>query len=366
MKIIDLQAGFCYNKVMDELGLRHILAASGADALFLEQDFLRRYVTGFYSTDGYVVADGKGCSFFADPRYFEAASAQLAGSFVRVEPGAFEAAVARAQGHKTLGVPFPFISRAACARLEERAFALTDCMPALKEAMKVKSADEIAKIARACEIAEDGLNATFPRLKEGMTEREAAAVLEYEMRMRGADGTSFETIVAFGAGSSVPHHETGDTKLKFGDVVLIDYGCKVEGYCSDCTRTFLFGDDGRHEDFKTHYALVLKAHEQVKAELVSGMTGRQADEIARSIFRQAGLDKFFTHSLGHGIGLQIHEYPVLSPRGEEVLTDGMVFSDEPGLYFEGRYGIRIEDSVYLKDGKAVSFMRKLPRDLIIL
>ncbi len=351
---------------MEEEKLRRIVAASGADALFLEQDFLRRYVTGFYSTDGYVVADGKGCSFFADPRYFEAASAQLAGSFVKVEAGAFDAAVARASEAKTLGVPFPFISRAACARLEERGFTLTDCMPALKEAMKVKAKEELDKIARACVIAEEGLLATMPRLKEGMTEREAAAVLEYEMRMRGADGTSFETIVAFGAGSSVPHHETGDTKLKFGDVVLIDFGCKVEGYCSDCTRTFLFGDDNEHEDFKRHYALVLKAHELVKEKLVAGMTGREADEIARGCFREAGLDRFFTHSLGHGIGLQIHEYPLLSPRGEEVLADGMVFSDEPGLYFEGKYGIRIEDTVTLKDGRAVSFMNKTAHDLIIL
>ena len=351
---------------MEKEKLRQIVAASGADALFLEQDFLRRYVTGFYSTDGYVVADKKGCSFFADPRYFEAASAQLAGSFIRVEPGAFDAAVERAQGAKTLGVPFPFISRSACARLEERGFILTDCMPALKEAMKVKTADELEKISRACEIAEGGLLATLPRLQEGMTEREVAAVLEYEMRMRGADGTSFETIVAFGAGSSVPHHETGDTKLRFGDVVLIDFGCKVEGYCSDCTRTFLFGDDKNHEQFKHHYALVLRAHELVKEKLVYGMTGREADAIARDFFREAGADKFFTHSLGHGIGLQIHEYPLLSPRGEEVLSDGMVFSDEPGLYFEGEYGIRIEDSICMKNGKAVSFMNKLPHELIIL
>ena len=351
---------------MEETTLRHILAECGADALFLEQDFLRRYVTGFYSTDGYVVADREGCSFFADPRYFEAASAQLAGSFVKVEPGAFEAAVTRAKDAKTLGVPYPFISRAACAKLEERGFTLMDCMPALRNAMKVKTPAELDKIARACDIAEEGLLATFPRMKEGMTEREVAAVLEYEMRMRGADGTSFETIVAFGAGSSVPHHETGDTRLKFGDVVLIDFGCKVDGYCSDCTRTFLFGDDGKHARFKECYALVLKAHELVKQRLVSGMTGREADEIARGCFREAGLDKYFTHSLGHGIGLQIHEYPMLSPRGEEVLTDGMVFSDEPGLYFEGEFGIRIEDSICLRDGKVVSFMKKTSRDLIIL
>lgn len=346
--------------------LQRIFAQTGADALFLEQDFLRRYITGFYSTDGYVVYDGKTCTFVADLRYFEAAGEALKDSAIRVVEGSFDRALSLVAGCKTLGVPYPFVSRAACARLEERGFALTDCMPALREAMKVKSAYELDCIARACDMAEEGLLHTLPRIKEGMTERELAAVLEYEMRMQGADGTSFETIVAFGKGSSVPHHETGDTKLKFGDVVLIDFGCKTQGYCSDCTRTFLFGDDGRHEAFKKTYAAVLEAHERVKETLVSGMTGREADAIARDLFAAKGLDKYFTHSLGHGIGLQIHEYPVLAPRGEEVLTDGMVFSDEPGLYFAGEYGIRIEDSICLENGKVRSFMNKTAHGLLIL
>lgn len=346
--------------------LQRIFAQTGADALFLEQDFLRRYITGFYSTDGYVVYDGKTCTFVADLRYFEAAGEALKDSAIRVVEGSFDRALSLVAGCKTLGVPYPFVSRAACAKLEERGFALTDCMPALREAMKVKSAYELDCIARACDMAEEGLLHTLPRIKEGMTERELAAVLEYEMRMQGADGTSFETIVAFGKGSSVPHHETGDTKLKFGDVVLIDFGCKTQGYCSDCTRTFLFGDDGRHEAFKKTYAAVLEAHERVKETLVSGMTGREADAIARDLFAAKGLDQYFTHSLGHGIGLQIHEYPVLAPRGEEVLTDGMVFSDEPGLYFAGEYGIRIEDSICLENGKVRSFMNKTAHGLLIL
>ena len=346
--------------------LQRIFAQTGADALFLEQDFLRRYITGFYSTDGYVVYDGKTCTFVADLRYFEAAGEALKDSAIRMVEGSFDRALSLVAGCKTLGVPYPFVSRAACARLEDRGFALTDCMPALREAMKVKSAFELDCIARACDMAEEGLLHTLPRIKEGMTERELAAVLEYEMRMQGADGTSFETIVAFGKGSSVPHHETGDTKLKFGDVVLIDFGCKTQGYCSDCTRTFLFGDDGRHEAFKKTYAAVLEAHERVKETLVSGMTGREADAIARDLFAAKGLDKYFTHSLGHGIGLQIHEYPVLAPRGEEVLTDGMVFSDEPGLYFAGEYGIRIEDSICLENGKVRSFMNKTAHGLLIL
>ena len=351
---------------MNEASLHKIYAACGADALFLEQDFLRRYVTGFYSTDGYVVYDGSECTFVADARYFEAAERALRGSFVRVREGGRREALSLLAGKRTLGVPYPYLSRAGSDLLEGEGFALTDCMPFLREAMKVKTPEELACIRQACDIAEEGLLATLPRLREGMTEREAAAVLEYEMRMRGAEGVSFETIVAFGAGSSVPHHETGDTRLRFGDVVLIDFGCKVEGYCSDITRTFLFGDDRQHEDFKRAYAEVLKAHELVKEKLTSGMTGKEADEIARGSLRQAGLDKLFTHSLGHGVGLLIHEFPRLSPASGEVLSDGMVFSDEPGIYEAGKFGIRIEDTVCLKEGRVHSFMGKTERDLLIL
>ena len=351
---------------VDRQKLARIFKETGADALFLEEELLRRYLTGFAATDGFAVYDGSTCTLVCDPRYIEAAREALCGSFVRVEEGAFERAVSLVAGCKTLGVPYPFISRAACERLEARGFALADCMPAFRGEMKVKTEEELSYTARACAIAEEGFSAALCSLKEGMAEREFAAELEYEMRMRGAEGTSFETIVAFGKGSSVPHHKTGDRKLRFGDVVLVDFGCKVKGYCSDCTRTFLFGDDGRHGDFKKTYALVLKAHERVKEKLRAGMTGREADAIARGFFEERGVAKYFTHSLGHGIGMQIHESPSLSPRSEERLEDGMVFSDEPGLYFTGEYGVRIEDSVCLEGGVVRSFMHKTARTLTVL
>ncbi len=345
---------------------RKIYREAGADALFLEADHLRRYFTGFYSTDGYVVVTGENCYFVADPRYFEAAEKALAGTDVTVVAGAFKEALELVEDCKTLGVPYPFLSLSRAEELRGRGFALSDCMPALKQAMEYKSERELSLIQRACDVAEDALSSLLPDLKEGMTESETAALLEYKMRKLGASGTSFETIVAFGANSSVPHHETGETRLKFGDIVLIDFGCKVEGYCSDCTRTFLFGDDGKHGEFKSAYEEVLKAHELVKETVRAGMTGREADEVARGSLRKAGLAEYFTHSLGHGIGLMIHEYPTLSPRGEEVLRDGMVFSDEPGVYLTGKYGIRIEDSCFMKDGKVHSFMHKTERKLIVL
>lgn len=346
--------------------LEKIYRETGADALYTTTDFLRRYLTGFYSTDGYVIIDSEKCVLVVDSRYFEAAEKALKGSAIAVEEGTEMRAFEMLSAYRTLGVPFPLISHSDFLRLEEKGFALKDSMPAFESAMKVKNGEELARIKKACEIAEDAFNALLPQIKEGMTETEVAAILEYEMRRRGAEGTSFDTICAFGANGSVPHHETGNTRLKFGDPVLIDFGCKVQGYCSDITRTFLFGDDKKHEAFKKAYAEVLKAQLLVLEKLKTGMTGREADAIARDSLKEAGLAEAFTHSLGHGIGLNIHENPYLAPRGEEILTDGMVFSDEPGVYFAGEFGIRIEDSVYLKDGKAVSFMTKTDKNLVIL
>lgn len=346
--------------------LRKIYTETGADALYTECDYLRRYLTGFYATDGYVITDAEKCTFVADSRYFEAAEKELRGSGIEVVLGGRDTARELLSGYRTLGIPFSVASVSDSEELTGLGFQLKDSMPAFENAMIRKDAAEIDNIRKACEIAEEAFLKLLPELKEGMTETEAAALLEYNMRRLGASGTSFDTICAFGANGSVPHYETGTRKLKFGDIVLIDFGCKVNGYCSDITRTFLFGDDKKHGDFKRAYAEVYKAHELVKEKLTAGMTGREADEIARGSLRNAGLDKYFTHSLGHGIGLNIHEKPNLSPRSENKLENGMVFSDEPGVYLAGEFGIRIEDSVTLKDGKVVSFMNKTERNLVIL
>lgn len=343
-----------------------IYEESKAEALFIEQDFLRSYLTGYCSTDGYAVLDCDFCTLVVDSRYFEAAEKLLRGSGIRTVEGGYQTALGYLQGKKKIGIAYPFTTAARYLALKEAGYELSDCMPAFKNAMLYKSEEELSLIRKACGIAEDAFLALLPEIKEGMKETDVAGLLEYKMRSLGASGTSFDTIVAFGENGSVPHHETGERKLGFGDPVLIDFGCKYGGYCSDCTRTFLFGDDKKHEEFKKIYADVLTAHELVKEKLVSGMTGKEGDAIARDYLESKGLGKYFTHSLGHGIGLQIHEYPTLSPRGEDKIENGMVFSDEPGVYLAGKLGIRIEDSVTMKDGKVVSFMKKTSRDLIIL
>ena len=346
--------------------IRKIYAEVGADALVTREDDLRFYLTRFSSSFGIVVADGDGIVFYTDSRYLEAAQKSLKDDGIEVREYPRGAKLGELlKGYKTLGMPLGRISASNYLSLKESGFEIVDSLGAFESAMAVKRDDEIADISLACKVTDRAYLELLGKIKEGMTENEVAALLEYLMRKNGASGTSFSTICAFGANGSVPHHETGNTKLKFGDAVLIDFGCKVNGYCSDCTRTFLFGDDGNHAEFKDIYEKVLTAHMLVKEQFTCGMTGRQGDAIARDYFAKFGLDKYFTHSLGHSLGVNIHETPSLSPNEERTFSDGMVFSDEPGIYLAGKLGIRIEDTVTLKGGKVVSLTDSDKKLLII-
>lgn len=343
-----------------------VFKACGCDAVYAASEELLRYITGFVAENGFVIVDKDGTTLFTDKRYIEAAEKLLEGSGVKVVLYKQGEALERLAKYDSVGISFDQTSVSEYSTFEKAGVKMVNVDDKFTALMQVKNEWELSRIQKACEIAEDAFLELLPEIKEGMTESEVAALLEYKMRKKGAQGVSFDTIVAFGAHAAVPHHETGDTKLGFGDEILIDFGCKVDGYCSDITRTFLFGDDGKHEEFKKAYAHVLKAHELAKEKIVAGMTGKQADAIAREYLKENGYGELFTHSLGHGIGLRIHEMPSVSPKGEKELCDGMVFSDEPGVYVAGEYGIRIEDTVTLENGKVKSFMHKTDKNLIVL
>lgn len=336
----------------------------GTEAVLTEAEDLRKYLTGFSSSFGYVLSDKKGTTFYTDPRYLEAAEKALAGSEIAVKKYS-DSLDKLLTAYKQIAVPVDRTYYPDYKKLQDLGLEIVDSSPAFKQAMAVKEAYEIENIKKACEITDKSFENLLGRIKEGMTENEVAATLEYLMREGGASGTSFDTIVCFGENSSVPHHETGMRKLHFGDIVLIDFGCKFDGYCSDCTRTFLFGDDKKHSEFKEAYSHVLESHMLVKEQLKSGMTGSEADGIARNCLEKYGLDKLFTHSLGHGIGINIHEFPRVSPKSDDKLVNGMVFSDEPGVYLAGKYGIRIEDTIMLKNDRVVS-LTDSDKKLIIL
>ena len=350
---------------MNQTNAKKILQEEKVDAVYFSKEYLMRYAVGFEAENGCVIADKTGATLYTDKRYIEAAEKLLTGRATATLYSQKEI-FSRLASYETVGISFNETAHVEYLALEKEGIKLVNIDDSLACVMAKKSPWEIENIQTACEIAEDSFLALLPQIKEGMTETEVAALLEYEMRKRGAQGTSFATIVAFGAHGAVPHHETGTSKLRFGQPVLIDFGCKVNGYCSDITRTFLFGDDGNNEEFKKAYQAVLTAHTLVQEKLISGMTGKQADAIARDYLVSQGYGEYFTHSLGHGIGLNIHEFPSVSPRGETKLEDGMIFSDEPGVYVAGKYGIRIEDTVTLENGKVKSFMKKTDKNLIIL
>lgn len=335
-----------------------------AEAVLTREEDFRKYLTGFSTSFGYVITDKKGTTFYTDARYMEGAENALKGTDITVKQFVppLEDLIKK---YKQIAIPVGRTYVPDYERLKNAGFDIVDSLAAFTSAMSVKEEQELSNIRKACEIADRAFVALLDMIKEDMSENDVAALLEYLMRKFGASGTSFATIVAFGENSSVPHHETGTRRLKFGDIILIDFGCRYGGYCSDCTRTFLFGDDGEHEEFKTAYTRVYEAHMLAKEKITAGTTGREADAIARDYLRDYSLDSLFTHSLGHGIGINIHEFPTLSPNSADILENGMVFSDEPGIYLTGRYGIRIEDTVTLKGGRVISLTNSDKKLLIL-
>lgn len=211
----------------------------------------------------------------------------------------------------------------------------------------IKTEEEIQKIAAAQFAAQKALSKVIPLIKPGITEKEVAANLVYEMQMLGAEGASFETIVAFADGSAVPHHKTSKRKLEKNDIVLIDMGARLDGYCSDMTRTFCVGTP-KEELIKIH-KIVLEAQEYALANIKAGITGHEADSYAREYITSHGYGKQFGHSLGHGVGLEIHEFPRLKQMSDVVLEPNMIVTIEPGIYVDGLGGVRIEDLAIVKE-----------------
>ena len=218
-----------------------------------------------------------------------------------------------------------------------------DCSGFLKEIRTVKTEEEIALIRKAAQIADSAFKHICTIAKVGMTENDIALELEFFMRKNGAEGVSFPTIVAAGDHGAMPHAEPGDRVIKDGDCVVMDFGCKYKGYCSDMTRTVFFGR-AEEEQVKVYNA-VLSAQKAALAQIKAGVCENIPDKAARDALEKEGLEKYFTHSLGHGVGVQIHEDPRMAPKCTGVLKENMLVTVEPGVYIDGFVGVRIEDLV---------------------
>ena len=217
---------------------------------------------------------------------------------------------------------------------------------------RVKSAQELALMRRAATVTDDVYDCLLASVREGVTERELADLILRETLRLGAEGVSFDTIVAFGESGAEPHHVPTDKRLERGMLVTVDMGAVVGGYCSDFTRTFAFGDID--EEQRRVYDIVYEAQEAGMARVAPGVACRAADAAARDIIAAAGYGEQYIHGTGHGVGREIHEPPTLNPKSEETLLAGQVVTVEPGIYIPGRMGVRIEDMVLVGEGRPFS------------
>ncbi len=302
-----------------------------------------RYLSGFTAPeDALVVFSPAGATLFTDARYEEQAPTESRIPVEIVNPREGYAFLAPYLGGKTVGYEASYLP---CARLRKVEAAcgceLAPTEGAIEAARAVKSPDEVEKIAAAARLADQGLARILPLIKPGAVERELALELELWLRKNGAEKAAFDFIVASGARGALPHGVASEKKIAAGELVTIDFGAVVAGYHSDMTRTVAVGEVA--PEMRRVFEVVLEALEAALAALRPGMVARELDAVARRVIEKAGYGPRFVHSLGHGVGLEIHEAPFLNPRSEEVLKPGMVVTLEPGIYLPDKGGVRIEE-----------------------
>ena len=338
--------------------LTDLLPEAALDVLLVTDLVNVRYLTGFDGTNGIALVGPRTRSFATDFRYLEQAAEQVHPSFERVRASLDLLESVRdlvPEGEVRLGFDDVHMSVRQHARLRELMPDRIELVPAgslVERIRALKDPEEIQRIRTAAQLAD----AAFERIIRdgliGRTEREVAVALEHDMRERGARRPSFDSIVAAGPHGALPHARPRDVPIRAGDLVVIDWGAELDGYCSDCTRTVAAGEPS--EAARTVYELVLSAQLAGLKDIRSGRGGREVDSVAREIIEAGGYGENFGHGLGHGVGLEVHEAPRLSQRSEDVLAPGNVVTVEPGAYLPGRFGVRIEDLVVVtEDGSDV-------------
>ncbi|MGC8838359.1 MAG: M24 family metallopeptidase [Anaerolineae bacterium] len=350
--------------------IRARLSEEGLDWLLVSGPENRRYLSGFTGSSGYLLISQEEALLATDFRYFQQVQEQAPDyTLARMQGGTVESLACILQQHVAEGARLGFEAEHLTVALYEKLrgdVATAEWVPTqgLVERLRaVKEPEELQAIRRAVALADEVLEAVLPTLKPGMTEKEVAWRLESAMRERGAEKVSFDLIVASGPNGAKPHAVPSDRPLGRGEPIVIDMGCVVDGYCSDLTRTVVLGEpDGRFRDL---YDLVLRAQRAAEEGLRPGMTGREADALARQVIDEAGYREEFGHSLGHGVGLEVHELPRLSALAEEPLQEGMVFTVEPGVYIPGWGGIRIEDMAVLRED-GVEVLTACTKDPVVL
>jgi Xaa-Pro aminopeptidase len=328
--------------------LAELVAERELDMLLATELVNVRYLTGFGGTNGAVLCGDETRIFFTDFRYTERAEAEVEGwDVVTVHDdwlGGIAERFSGAVGFEDDHMPVRLLKR-----IEEKAadgVSMAAAGGAVEQLRRVKDDSELAAIAAAAELADEVWRWSIERGLAGRSEREVAAAAEARIRELGAE-PSFPAIVAAGPNGALPHAEPGEREIGAGELVVFDMGAKLDGYCSDGTRTFATGEPG--ERAREVYETVLAAQAAALDAITAGVAGEAADSAAREVIDAAGHGERFGHGLGHGVGLEVHEAPRLSQRSEDTLAAGEVVTVEPGIYLPGELGVRIEDLVVVTD-----------------
>ncbi len=330
------------------------LDALGVDAILVSDEINVRYLSGFTGDSSYLLVGKNGTTILSDGRYETQISRECCGLDAAIRPpdqslGELVQQVVDGLAHHRVAFEAAHLSVAAFDQLADRSADIqwVKTRDLVQQQRMIKDADEIRITRQAVRIAQQSFQSVVPMLCEHWSERAIAHELEAKMRFLGAEGVSFPPIVAAGPAGALPHYQGGDAVIGDASTLLIDWGACYAGYASDLTRTL--HRDHASDRFRRAYEVVLEAQLAAIDSIAPGVEARQVDAAARSVIEKAGMGKAFKHGLGHGTGLQIHEAPRMSSVSEETLASGMIITVEPGVYFAGDFGIRIEDDILVTD-----------------
>lgn len=328
-----------------------------------------RYYSGFTSEDAVLLIHRSACYLITDFRYIEQAHMQCRDFNVvdapGIKTGPFIKETCMTLNAKRIWFDSDAISFRTYTSYKEALHPL-ELIPdrGIPSRLRLwKTEDEINHIRNAASLADKGFLHILGYIRPGVSEREIALELEFFLRRNGSDGLAFPIIVASGKNGSLPHAEPTDKKIAEGELITLDFGCRISGYCSDMTRTVALGEPDK--EMREIYEITLKSQQLALEVIGPGLTGIEVDNQAREYITAKGYGQYFGHGLGHGVGLNVHEAPRLSINGENVLEPGMVVSVEPGIYLPGRGGVRIEDLVVITEDGYDNLVSSR-KDLIVL
>ena len=361
------------NKIMNHIRqIREHLADFQLDAMLLTCEANRFYSTGFHSsgTDGAALITARNAYYLTDGRYTEAAGNVLGNSFTLFEVRADRKytdilkELIQQENLKRMGFEDAYMTVKDYESYRTKlSCELIPAAELLQNLRQVKDAEELQTLTDAQRIAEKALNDILQEVRPGVSEREIAARIQYLLLHYGAEDKSFDPIVVSGPNGSLPHGVPSEKLIQAGEFVTMDFGCIYHGYCSDMTRTVAVGF--ATDEMRRVYATVLQAQLAGIASVRAGVTGKEVDAAARAVIAEAGYGKYFSHSFGHGVGVEIHENPYAASSNDKPLPAGAVISAEPGIYIPGKLGVRIEDVITVTENGSINLMNA-PKELLIV